>query len=408
MARFTDLSIDRYRPRAKKYTVTEGNGLYLQVSPKGKKTWLHRYEVGGKRKWLHLGEYPAVGLKEARDKNEETAKITIRGEDPREIENSNPDPTLREVFEAWFDKAVDKRGKPWSAAHKRNVKYMFNKDILPRLGGRKIRDIRKGEISKVLEDIEDRAPNQALQVYRRMSRLFNYAASRDIVEFSPMTALDPIGATSRKTRYLSDEEIKAFLRALPGADMSPDTAAVLELVLRTGQRPGEVCGANCDEVEDNWWTIPAGRAKNGTEHRVYLSSRCKELFGEPNEYGFYFPSLRNPAKPLKHTVVSKALRRSLTGKEKKNGADITIPLPPFTPHDLRRTAATHLAKLGFTDEIIGAVLNHKKATVTGIYNLYRYDDEKQRALAAWDRQLSRIMADDVEQSGNVIKFPGSR
>lgn len=404
MARFTELGIERMKSKDKKYAVTEGGGLYLQVSPKGKKTWLHYYKSAGKRKWLCLGEYPGVGLKEARKKNEEAVKITSRGEDPKEIDGNNLDPTLRELFEEWFNKAVDKRGKPWSNAHKRNVKYMFDKDILPKLGGRKVKEINKGQIRPVLEKIEARAPNQALQVYRRLSRLFNYAASRDIIEVSPMAALDPIGAQSKKNRYLTAEEIKIFLSALPSADMAPDTAAALELILRTGQRPGEVCGAHCDEIsDDGWWTIPGSRTKNGMEHRVYISKTCKKLFGEPNEYGYFFPSLRDPEKALSHTVLSKALRRSLTGKEKKKDSDITIPLESFTPHDLRRTAATHLAEQGFIDEIIGALLNHKKATVTGIYNQYRYDKEKQLALEVWERKLKNILG-SKKTADNVIAF----
>jgi integrase len=391
MARFTDLSIARYKTKDKKYTVTEGEGLYLQVSPKGKKTWLHYYKSGGKRKWLRLGEYPAMNLKEARKKNEEAAEITMRGEDPKEIEKTNHDPTLRELFEEWFGKAVDKRGKPWSAAHKRNVGYMFDKDILPKLGGRKVREIRKSDIRRTLEKIETRAPNQALQVYRRMSRLFNYAASRDIIEVSPMAALDPIGSQSKKNRYLTEEEIKTFLDALPSADMAPNTASALEIILRTGQRPSEVCGTHKDEIKDNWWTIPCARSKNGMENRVYLTPKVLALFGEPNKHGYFFPSLRDPKKPVSHTVLSKALRRSLTGKEKRQESDASIPVEKFTPHDLRRTCATCMAELGFTDEIIGAVLNHKKATVTGIYNQYRYDKEKQAALEAWNRKLSQIV-----------------
>lgn len=390
MARFTDLGIDRLKAKPKKYTKTEGDGLYLQVSPKGKKTWLHYYKVGSKRKWIPLGEYPAVGLKEAREKNEEIALITKRGEDPAEMEALNLTPTLREVFDEWYGKAVDRRGKPWSESHKRNVRYMLEKDILPKLGGRKIRDIRKADVRQVLEKIEARAPGQALQVYRRMSRLFNYAASKDYIEASPMAALDPIGTTGKKDRYLTEEEIRVFLAALPSADMAPNTAAALELILRTGQRPGEVCGAHRDEIQGNWWTIPGSRTKNSIEHRVYLTEEALALFGEPNEYGLFFPSLRAPDKPVKHTVLSKALRRSLTGQEKRKAVAVTIPLEPFSPHDLRRTCATHLGALKFIDEVIGAVLNHKKTTVTGIYNRYQYDAEKQAAITAWGRKLARI------------------
>lgn len=349
-----------------------------------------------------------MGLADARKRNDEVLRITCRGEDPAEIENLNTNPTLSELFEEWHSKGVDKRGNPWSEGHRRNVRYMFKADIIPRLGGRKVRDIRKADVRRVLEKIEGRAPNQALQVYRRLSRLFNYAASKDIIEASPMANLDPIGRQSKKSRYLSNAEIETFLAGLPSANMAPQTARILELILRTGQRPSEICGAHESEIDGSWWTIPDKRTKNGIANRVYLTGRARALFGVPNEHGLFFPSLRAPERPVSHTILSKALRRTLTGKEKKSDSDITLPLEPFSPHDLRRTCATHLGELGFTDEVIGALLNHKKRTVTGQhYNMFQYDPQKRQALEAWERKLERI-TDEAEQSGNVIQFPGSR
>ena len=316
MKGFTDRVIHNLKPREKKFTVTEGDGFYLQVSPKGRKTWLHRYEIAGKRKWYQLGDYPDMTLKEAREENEKIGKITARGEDPAAKEGLTHNSTVADLFAEWYAKGADKRGKPWSEAHKRNVHYMFEKDVLPTIGGRTIKDIGKRDIRVVLEKIERRAPNQALQVYRRLSRLFNYAAAQDIIEVSPMAALDPIGSTSKKDRYLSEKEIKVFLSSLQNADMAPNTAAALELILRTGQRPSEVAGAHSTEIKDNWWTIPADRAKNTLENRVYLTPTLLKLFGTANEHGYFFPSLKEPKKPIGHTVLSKALRRSLTGKEK--------------------------------------------------------------------------------------------
>jgi integrase len=279
---------------------------------------------------------------------------------------------------------------------------MFEKDVLPKIGGRKIKDIGKRDIRFILERIEARAPNQALQVYRRLSRLFNYAASKDIIEISPMANLDPIGRQSKKDRYLTFDEIKIFLTRLPVADMAPNTAAALELILRTGQRPSEVIGTHRDEIQGDWWIIPGGRTKNGREHRVPLTERIKSLFGEANEHGFYFPSLKNAGKPIGHTILSKALRRSLTGQEKRQDTEITIPIDPFTPHDLRRSCATGLAGLKFTNEVIGALLNHKNQTVTGIYNQYQYDPEKLKAIKSWERKLEIIVAGKL--SGQVISF----
>lgn len=390
MRGFTDQGIQKLKPGNSKRTITEGGGLYLQISPRGQKTWYHRYESGGRRRWLKLGEYPAMSLKEARQENEKKAKITERGEDPAEMDNE--DPTVREFFEAWTEKAVDKRGKPWSEAHKRNTTYMFKANVLPRIGGMKVRDVRKRDIRALLEKVEERAPNQALQLYRRMSRLFNLAAEKDIIEASPMANLPAIGTQGEKDRYLTADEVKTFLAGLPHADMAPNTAAILEIILRTGQRPSEVCGATETEMQGDWWIIPPARTKNGLEHRIFITPKVKALFGSANDHGLFFPSLRDDTKPVAHTVLSKAIRRSTQGDEKtQKDKTPSLTLAPFSPHDLRRTCATHLGEAGFTDDIIGAVLNHKKRSVTGIYNRHAYDKEKRRALLAWERRLDEIL-----------------
>lgn len=406
MKGFTDAAVQKLKPRENKFTVTEGNGLYLQVSPKGKKTWLHRYEIGGKRKWHQLGEYPGMSLKAAREENEKISKVVARGECPADKAGLTGNSTVKDVYEEWFAKGADKKGRAWSDAYRRNVHYMFELDVLPKIGARKIRDITKRDIRTVLEKVEERAPHQALNVYRRLSRLFNHAASRDIIEVSPMAALDPIGSTSKKDRYLTADEIKILLISLPDSDMAPNTAAALELILRTGQRPSEVIGARKDEMQGDWWILPGERTKNGIEHRVPLTRAMKALFGEANEHGFFFPSLRNPEQPISHVVLSKAVRRSVSGAEKtQRDKTPSIPITPFSPHDLRRTCATGLAELGFTDEIIGAILNHKKVGVIAHYNVFRYDQEKKRALLAWERRLDEIITG--KQAEKVVRLEAS-
>jgi integrase len=399
MARFTDLGVTRIRPKKTKTTTTEGNGLYLQISPKGKKTWLHLHRTENARKWINLGEFPDMSVADARKRNEEAARYSATDTTGQAL---NFNSTLEDLFKEWHSKAVDKRGKPWSAAHKRNVEYMFKADVLPSIGDMRLRDIRKRDIRVLLEKIEERAPNQALQVYRRLSRLFNYAASKDIIEANPMSALETIGSSTAKDRHLTAKEIKTFLDALPSADMAPDTARVLELILRTGQRPSEVCGANTDEMQGNWWVLPGTRTKNGLEQRVPLTKTIKALFGTANKHGLFFPSPKEEKNPLAAMALSKALRRSLTGNEKKPDDDqITIPIKAaFTPHDLRRTCATGLGALGFSIEVIASVLNHKPRTVTGIhYMLHQYDIEKRKALEAWERRLKTIL---TAKKGNVV------
>jgi integrase len=162
------------------------------------------------------------------------------------------------------------------------------------------------------------------------------------------------------------------------------------------------------EIEDRWWTIPATRSKNKKEHRVYLSDMALELIGPIKNKGFIFPSPRSkvngtsinrhalssaiigncPSKcayDCRACTIEECLAIQLSLEEKNR-----LGIPHFTPHDLRRTGATGLAKLKYSDEVIDAVLNHAKQGVVKIYNRYRYDKEKQQALEKWARQLKKL------------------
>ncbi len=184
-------------------------------------------------------------------------------------------------------------------------------------------------------------------------------------------------------------------------------------LLLTGQRVGEVCGINIDEVDDRWWILPPERTKNGQTHRVYLTDTAINLLGTPYT-GYYFPSPRsgsdsdgNPIYThISENAIAYAIRKNLKNYQPvrlpkgKKPVMVEVPeekkmdLAHFTPHDLRRTFSTGLAILGFHDEIIDAVTGHKKQGIVRVYNRHKYDAEKQKALEAWEEKLFKI----IEQS----------
>lgn len=263
-------------------------------------------------------------------------------------------------------------------------RYVFKADLLPYLGQRKVRELRKRDIIATLERIIDRgAHNQANQVYRRLRRVLAFAAARDIIEVSPMGSMEPIGTTNRRSRVLTDDEIKTFMAWQP---KFPESGNILKLILITGARPGEVAGLSRKEIQGNWWTIPADRVKTGTPHRVFLTGMAKALL--PKKHFNIVPQ-----------VVAKCLHRALDvnaklpEKKKRGGQPNPLAIAGFVPHDLRRTMATGLASMGFSDEVINAVQGRAKLGIIGTYNLHTYDVERQKASEAWTRKLNSILTD---------------
>ena len=168
------------------------------------------------------------------------------------------------------------------------------------------------------------------------------------------------------------------------------------------------------EKESRWWVIPSERSKNKKAHRVYLTDSALDLIGPltvtekktgkilPKGYIFACP-VSKKIQSISEKSLSKAIRRNLAwpvlhkGKPifGADGTQVTVNrlgVEHFTPHDGRRTAATFMSRLGFTDEVIDAVLNHTKQGIIKTYNQNKYDAEKQQALKAWEEKLKGIIA----------------
>lgn len=394
MKQFTELGINRLKTTGKRYHVTEGGGLYLIVNAAGTKSWASYYRApDGKRRWYQIGDLHNIGLTTAREKNREVQDMAKKGIDPQNVDGDLAlDPTLEQVYKLFIKKAVDRKGNPLRESTVKGYEQAFEKDILPVIGKRKLRELRKRDIIPTLEKIIERGShNQANQVYRRLQRVMAFAAARDIIEFSPMTSMEPVGATNKRDRVLSNNELKTFMEWTPKSDQAK---RILRLILLTGARPGEVAGMSKAEIKGNWWTIPKERVKTGVPHRVYLTALAKDYLPE----GDTFTVLRHSiSQCLNRAIDPKA---KIPVKKKKGGQSYPLPLEHFVPHDLRRTMATGLAALGFTDEVINAVQGRAKLGIIGTYNLHTYDKERQKAAKAWERKINAIMSE--KQTDNVI------
>jgi len=158
------------------------------------------------------------------------------------------------------------------------------------------------------------------------------------------------------------------------------------LILATGQRPGECLGMTRAEIDGEWWDIPAARTKNKRPHRVWLSDTAKTFIGKDKK------ELVCPGRDDKligKSAPATALRRLV--RPTRKGTSPRLPVAPFTPHDLRRTVATHLGGMGYSNEQIGKLLNHVDGSVTAVYNRHLYDELVKEMLGAWETKLLEIV-----------------
>ena len=168
-------------------------------------------------------------------------------------------------------------------------------------------------------------------------------------------------------------------------------------------RKGEVIGAEWSEIDfdEQIWTIPPEKAKNGLAHRVPLSQIALELLKQINSVAgdsrWLFPSPHGD-KPITGPAVDHAMRNNKEYLELEN----------VTPHDLRRTAASYMTSMGINRLTVSKILNHAESGVTAVYDRHSYDNEKREALEAWGLRLSKLIVGKQESEGIQQGDPDTR
>ncbi len=386
--RLTDYQIKNLKPKAERYEVWEGNGFGVRVTPRGVKSFVYLYRFEGKPRRLTLGTYTAMTLADAHKAHAEAMKKLEQGIDPgavtvAERRENREAPTMAALAEEYMEKWAKPRKRSWQEDER-----ILKKDVIPEWGRRKARAVTRRDVIRLLDGIVERGAgimaNRTLATIRKM---FNFAVSRDIVAVSPCLAVRSPAQEQRRDRVLTTDEICALWHDLEGAKlMSEGTKLALKLQLVTGQRKAEIVSAAWDEIDltGAWWTIPAEKAKNKMAHRVPLSPLALELLqAAKNITGdspWIFPSPR-AGKHVTPESIDHALRRP--GME---ALGVT-----FVPHDLRRTAASHMTGMGIPRLVVSKILNHAERGVTSVYDRHSYDKEKRQALEAWAHKLKGIV-----------------
>jgi len=363
--------------------IGKGRSFGLRVSYGGNKSWFVMYRKNGKLRRLTIGNYPKIQLKDARDKADREVTAIIEGRDPAaEKQADKAAETVSELANAYIEKYAKRHKKSWQRDEE-----ILDRDVVPALGDRKAKNIRRADVIDLLEAIVDRGAgilaNRTLAVIRKM---YNWGIEREIVENNPCYMVKRPAKENRRERVLTNGEIKKFWKNINSTNSSEPTQIASKLILVTAQRKGEIINAAKTEfdLEGKWWTIPGERTKNGLSHRVPLSPMAIDLVTQAIKLSggskFLFPSPRGD-KPILGSAVDMAVRRN---REK-------FKIDHFTPHDLRRTAASHMTSMGIARLVVSKILNHAESGVTAVYDRHSYDNEKRQALNAWSAHLRQIL-----------------
>jgi integrase len=394
-------------------------GLGFRISYGGGRSWIYMYRANGKQRRLTLGTYPALGLAEAREAWRTARTAIDRGEDPAaakaEARRREPD-TVRSIGEAFIVKYAKPRNRTAD-----EVARMFALHLYPALGHRRIETVTRRDILDLLDGIEAKASGaRANRVLANVRRLFSWAVERGILEASPVANIRAPGQEAARDRILTDDELRAFLRACDR--MGEPFGPLFRLLLLTGQRREEVAAAPWAELDVGAaiWHLPAARTKNKRATDVPLAEQTVRILeGLMRRSPLVFPAQfsrdghTDPralsgfgrAKERLDGLVLEELRKAA---EERGDDPGEVTLPPWRLHDLRRSAASGMARLGVAVHVVEALLNHKSGTISGVaavYNRHHYAAEKRAAAQSWANYVDSLTA---KRPANVVQLGAAR
>jgi integrase len=378
-AALTDKSVAALKPNDRRYEVHDLHcpGLSVRVSTEGRKTFTVKYRYGSKQKRQTIGVYPRYGLAEARARAGAAMRQVDDGVDPQHRQRQ-ADLKCEAVCGSFIELYAKVRNRHW-----RESERILEREFIPIFGQKEISEIRRPDVVRILDDVQGRgARYQANRTLATLRKLFNWCVERGLIEASPISGMKRPCKEMSRERVLKDDEIQRVLAACQ--DETYPFRQYLPFLLATGQRRAETAAMRWEDVDfdDRQWVIPAEKAKNGKAHVVPLSEFTLEILRDTPRFAsspYVFTTTRST--PL--SGFSKALKR-IAGASATEG---------WRLHDLRRTAASGMARASIPPHVIEKVLNHISGTISGVaavYNRYGYDAEKREALENWGRRLDQI------------------
>jgi integrase len=414
----TARGVETAKPTASRQEIADAllPGMYLIIQPSGAKSFAVRYRHAGQTRKLTLGSYPQITLEAARDLGAKALRAAAEGRDPATEKQAAKVEAQRQAAEETrgqrdlFENVVgdflrrhamkNTREGTW----RETIRILGFKlgpegelietggDVMDAFKGRTVQDIARRDIITLLDTIVDRgSPVMANRTLSALRKLFSWAIGRDILQASPCALVQPPAPERARDRVLTDDELRLVWNAAE-ADGWP-FAPIIQLLILTGQREGEVSGLKWSEIdlEAKLWTLPASRVKNDERHTVPLSDAVvgilKKVPRIKNAGGFVFAG--REGKP-----VSTFFRARLRIDAAVTKANKGKPIPAWVFHDTRRTAASGMARLGIALPVIEKVLNHRAGTFSGIVAVYQrhdFGDEKRAALNAWAAHVTSIV-----------------
>ncbi len=384
----TDVKIRQAKAVDKVLKLTDGNGLYLEVKPNGSKLWRYRYKIAGKENLYAIGDYPNVSLQDARKAREDARELVKQGQHPSHVRKAT---TARQIgenaatFKSVAEEWIAKKKLGWSAYHLKQIERGMLVDVYPFIGRRPLRSITANDILHLLNRVVDRgAETVAINIRQWCSAVFRFGVATLRAEFDPVSALrgSIIRPPVQNAEAMSREQLKLFLLKLRNYGGLRTTLLAIRFMALTFVRTVEMRRGAWAEVnfDDALWVIPGDKMKKRRVHMVPLSRQAlavlRELHTITGAGENMFPNSRRPDDVMSATTINRAMEY------------LGI---PFSGHDFRATASTHLHEMGWDSRLVEMQLAHAESNKTkAAYNHAAYLSARKDMMQVWADYLDAI------------------
>lgn len=400
--RLTDKSVAGARPaEGTRYELWDAvvPGFGVRVTDKGRKTWFLMFYAHGRRRRMSLGTYPAKSLADAREDARKALEAVEKGFDPA-ADKIHQRKTRPQTFGELAQEYLLRHATPNKRTGKEDEKKL-NGDVLPEWRHRRVDTLRRADVIRLIETVYNRgAPIASNRLLALIRKIFNWAMALDLVDANPAQGVKKLGREISRERVLTSDELKAVWAA--AGKMAWPWNGIYQLLILTAQRRDEVAGMRWAELDldKKTWTLEGERNKSNRAHQVPLPDAAVDILKTLPKYNttLVFPARGNP----KATTYASGLTKAKAELDKLSG------VTGWRNHDLRRTAASGMAELGFAPHEVEKILNHTSGQISGVaavYNRYGYNDEKRRALEAW---AGHVLSLENQPPSNVVDIQTAR
>lgn len=394
----TDTKVKNAEPRDKKYRISDGEGLFMQIEPNGGKYWRLRYFWEGKEQTLSLGVYPTVCLSEARDRRYIARKDLANGLNPgtkkkeqKQLARFKAANTFQAIAKEWFDLNQEK----WVERHAKAVWRRLEMHIFPHIGRMPIAEIQHHSLLDAIRRIEANGTTEASKrAAQTCGIIFRYANRTGRCPTDPSVKIHEVlkPHTAKHFPTISRKELPEFFQRLQKANISRQSHLAIRLLMLTFLRTGEMRKTKWADIdfEAKEWRVPAEHMKKRTLHIVPLAYQTIELLKElktltgTSEY--ILPAQnRRKSKIISDNTINQALKRmGYKGK--------------LVGHGFRSLASTTLNELEFSSDVIERQLAHQEQNkIRAAYNHAEYLPQRRIMMQKWADYLANI-----EAGGKVI------